>query len=164
MPEMVETVVKHKGLLHRYLGAQAMERGKNNEQDTLTFSASSEEPVERWYGMEVLSHTKHAVRLTRADAGAMPLLFNHNIDDPIGMITGARVEKNRLMVNATLFASDRAKQVKAMIDGGLRNVSLAYRVNVIEENKQTDTFLATDWEPYEVSIVTVPADHRKSVV
>ena len=45
-----------------------------------------------------------------------------------------------------------------MIDGGLRNVSLAYRINKIEEDKNEERFTVTDWEPYEVSIVTVPAD------
>jgi HK97 family phage major capsid protein/HK97 family phage prohead protease len=160
---MPEEVIKQKGLLHRYLGASAIQMERKDTTDVLTFPASSEEPVERWYGMEVLSHDKAAVRLTRAAAGAMPLLFNHDVDDPIGMITGARVEKNRLMVDANLFASERAQQVKVMIDGGLRNVSLAYRVNVIEEDKKSDTFTVRDWEPLEVSIVTVPADYTVGI-
>lgn len=157
MPEVVETV-KQKGLLRRGVQAAAIRLERKDEQETLSFPASSEEPVERWYGNEVLSHEPNAVRLKRAKAGAMPLLFNHNIDDPIGVITGARVEDNRLMVEAKLFATDRAAEVRQMIEGGLRNVSLAYRINVIEENKKTETFRVTDWEPYEVSIVTVPAD------
>lgn len=159
MPERTqEEIVKQKGLLRRGVENAEILIERKEADNLLTFPASSEEPVERWYGMEVLSHEPGAVKLKRAKAGAMPLLFNHNIDDPIGVITGARVEKNRLMVDAKLFATDRANEVKAMIDGGLRNVSLAYRVNVIEENKKTETYTATDWEPYEVSIVTVPAD------
>lgn len=153
-----EEVVKQKGLLRRGVQAAAIRFVRTEEQETLSFPASSEEPVERWYGNEVLSHEPKAVRLKRATTGAMPLLFNHNIDDPIGVITGARVEDNRLMVDAKLFATDRAAEVRQMIEGGLRNVSLAYRINVIEENKKTETYRVTDWEPYEVSIVTVPAD------
>ena len=156
--ELTENVVKQKGLLRRGVAAAEILIERKAEDNLLSFPASSEEPVDRWYGIEVLSHDPSAVRLTRATAGAMPLLFNHDIDDPIGMITGARVEKNRLMVDAKLFSSDRANEVKAMIDGGLRNVSLAYRVNVIEENVETEIYTVTDWEPYEVSIVTVPAD------
>jgi hypothetical protein len=57
----------------------------------LSFPASSEKPVERWFGDEVLSHADGAVRLDRAKRGAMPLLFNHNRDDAIGVIDGARV-------------------------------------------------------------------------
>lgn len=158
MPEVTEEVVKQKGLLRRGVSADAIAIERRDNQDVLTFPASSEEPVDRWWGTEILSHDNGAVRMDRAKKGAMPLLFNHNVDDPIGMITGARLEKNRLMVDAQLFATDRAAEVKAMIEGGLRNVSLAYRINVIEEDTKTETYTITDWEPYEVSIVTVPAD------
>jgi len=158
MIDAPQELIKQKGLLRRGVEAAAILVERKNEQDVLTFPASSEEPVERWWGTEVLSHEPDAVRLTRAQSGAMPLLFNHNVDDPIGMITGARLLDNRLMVDAQLFTTARADEVKAMIDGGLRNVSLAYRIHVIEEETKTETFTVTDWEPYEVSIVSVPAD------
>lgn len=158
MSDVMETVEKQKGLLRRGVHASEIRMQRTDEDDVLTFPASSEEPVERWYGTEVLSHDAGAVKLDRAKGGAMPLLFNHDVNDPVGMITGARVESNRLVVDAKLFRTARAAEVKAMIDGGLRNVSLAYRVHVIEEHKKTETYTATEWEPYEVSIVTVPAD------
>jgi HK97 family phage major capsid protein/HK97 family phage prohead protease len=154
----VETI-KQKELFRRFLSAEAFEiRQAEGEPKTLSFAASSEQPVERWYGNEVLSHEPGAVKLGRAQNGAMPLLFNHDVGDPLGMITGARLKGGRMIVDATLFATARAAEILTMIDGGLRNVSLAYRVNVLEENTKTDTYTATDWEPYEVSIVTVPAD------
>jgi HK97 family phage prohead protease len=124
----------------------------------LTFPASSEKPVERWFGEEVLSHETGAVRLDRAKRGAMPLLFNHDSNDPIGLIDNARVENARLVVDAHLFDTARAKEVGLMLAGGLRNVSIGYRLHTVEENKDTGVFTARDWEPFEVSIVTVPAD------
>ena len=154
---MPEEVLKEKTLFRRF-ETPVLEIRKEGDKKTLRFPASSEIPLERWYGKEILVHDKKSVRLMRAVAGAMPLLFNHDIDYPIGMITDASVKDGRLMVEAELFSTDRAKDVQTMIDGGLRNVSIAYRVNVIEEEKKTDTFRVTDWEPYEVSIVTVPAD------
>lgn len=158
MADVTEETVKQKGLLRRGVSAEQILVTRKDERELLTFPASSEEPVERWWGVEVLSHESGSVRLDRAKRGAMPLLFNHNVDDPIGMITAARVESNRLMVDAQLFDTERAKEIRSMIDGGLRNVSLAYRINTVEEEKKTETFTVTDWEPYEVSIVTVPAD------
>lgn len=156
---MAEEMVKQKGLLRRGVSAEEIRiQRKEEKATTISFPASSEEPVERYWGDEVLSHEKGAVRMDRATRGAMPLLFNHDVDDPIGMITGARLEKNRLMVDAQLFTTPRAQEVLTMIDGGLRNVSLAYRINKIEEDKNEERFTVTDWEPYEVSIVTVPAD------
>lgn len=41
---------------------------------------ASEEPYERWWGVEILDCSKKAVRLERLNDGA-PLLFNHNWDD-----------------------------------------------------------------------------------
>lgn len=158
MADVKEEVITQKGLLRRGVAAEEMRLQRTEETTTLTFPASSEEPVERYWGVEVLSHENGAVRMDRASRGAMPLLFNHNVDDPIGMITGARLEKNRLMVDAQLFDTARAQEVRTMVEGGLRNVSLAYRINKIEEETKTQRFTVTDWEPYEVSIVTVPAD------
>lgn len=158
MSDTTEEVITHKGLLRRGVAAEEIRMQRAEKATTITFPASSEEPVERYWGTEVLSHESGAVRMDRASRGAMPLLFNHNVDDPIGMITGARLEKNRLMVDAQLFGTARAEEVRSMIEGGLRNVSLAYRINKIEEETKTERFTVTDWEPYEVSIVTVPAD------
>lgn len=154
----VEEVIKQKELFRRAVTGDFEIRKVEGKRTAITFSMSSEEPVERWYGTEVLDHTKGAVRMTRAKAGAMPLLFNHNMDDPIGMITGLRVEKGRTVADAELFDTARAAEVMKMIEGGLRNVSTMYRVHKIEEDKNTERFTVTDWEPFEGSIVTVPAD------
>ena len=160
---MGEKLVKQTGQFYRFIEHAEMKMERKGEADTLTFSASSELPADRWYGTEVLSHDPGAVRLDRARNGSMPLLFNHNMNDPIGMVTGARLEQQRLVVDAVMFSTDRAKEVRGMIDGGLRNVSIGYRVDVLEENVKTGTFTATDWSPHEVSIVTVPMDHTVGI-
>lgn len=124
----------------------------------LSFSASSTEPYDRWYGTEILSHADGAIRMDRVKRGAVPLLFNHNWDDPIGMVTAGRIDGERLLVDADLFATERAAEIEKMIDGGLRNVSIGYRVHEFLVNEKEETYTATDWEPLEISIVTVPAD------
>jgi HK97 family phage major capsid protein/HK97 family phage prohead protease len=139
-------------------GAQIEHRLADTGVYTLSFPASSELPVERWFGTEILSHAKSAVDLTRVSGGTAPLLFNHNWDDPIGMIDAGRLADGRLYIDAHLFATARAKEVQAMIDGGLRSVSIGYEIRSLEENVKTETYTATDWMPLEVSIVTVPAD------
>jgi HK97 family phage major capsid protein len=155
-----EEVLKQKGLLSRWFQADGWEvrKAEGGGKDIITFSASSEEPVERWWGTEILSHDPAAVNLARAKAGAMPFLFNHNTGDPVGMIVGARVKDGKLMVDASMFDTARAKEVQAMMDGGLRNVSIRYQIETIEENVKTETFTATRWMPHEVSIAPVPAD------
>lgn len=130
---------------------------KDGEPTRLSFSLSSEEPVQRFFGTEVLAHTADAIRLERFLGGAGPLLWNHNWDDPIGMIDGARLEAGRLHVDAHLFETKRAREVAAMLNGGLRNVSVGYEIHAAEQGER-DLYRATDWEPIEASIVTVPAD------
>jgi HK97 family phage major capsid protein/HK97 family phage prohead protease len=153
-----EEVIKQTEGFNRAITMPMEIRKAEGKRTSITFSMSSEEPVERWYGIEVLDHTKGSVRMTRAKAGAMPLLFNHNMDDPIGMITDLRLEKGRTVADAELFDTPRAAEVLLMIEGGLRNVSTMYRVHKVEEDKNTEEYRVTDWEPYEGSIVTVPAD------
>lgn len=124
----------------------------------LSFPASSETEVERWFGTEVLSHDSKAVRLDRIAGGAAPLLFNHNWSDPVGMVTGGRVKDGRLYVDAQLFDTARAAELAKMIEGGLRNVSIGYEIHEMTEDAKKQIYTATRWEPLEVSIVTVPAD------
>lgn len=140
------------------LPADVQIRKADDGKTTLTFSASSENPVERWFGTEILSHEDGAVRMGRMKDGAAPLLFNHDRSDVIGMVEGARIENKRLVVDARFFDTARAAEIAAMVSGGLRNVSIGYQIHSVEEEIKTSTYTARDWEPFEVSIVTVPAD------
>src|SRR5437868_4427673 len=64
----------------------------------------------------------------------------------------------RLFVDVKFFKTLRAEEVSAMVDGGMRNVSLMYRIHVVEEDVKKQRFTITDWEPYEVSAEPIPAD------
>lgn len=123
----------------------------------LMFSASSEYPVERWFGKEVLEHSAGAIRLDRVKRGAVPLLFNHDMDDVIGMVDDMRIVDKRLMCEAHFFDTDRAREVERMLDGGLRNVSIRYRIHTVQVDMSGDERII-DWEPLEQSIVSIPAD------
>ena len=134
---------------------------------TLTFTFSSETPVDRWFGAEVLSHDASAADLTRLNDGA-PLLFNHNMDDVIGIVENARINAARQGECTVRFAKTaRGDEVMAMVaDGILRNVSFMYSVDAYQiETDSADpyeddeaTYTATRWLAYEISIVSVPAD------
>lgn len=136
----------------------AFETRQAGDATRLTFALSSETPVERLFGIEVLSHDPGAIRMDRLTNKAMPLLFNHNWDDPIGMVDGGSVSNGRLMVDAHLFETARAQEVGAMLAGGLRNVSVGYRIHDAVDKPKSNEVRVTDWEPYEASIVTIPAD------
>ena len=144
--------------LVRDFGCAEIETREKDGRRQFTFAASSETPVPRFFGDEVLSHAAGAIRMHRIEAGAAPLLVNHDWTDPVGMVTAGRTAGGRLTVDAHFFDTDRAREVQAWVDGGLRNVSIGYEIHAIEERAEAKQFVATDWEPLEISIVTVPAD------
>ena len=133
----------------------------DSEQRTITFPFSSTYPVERWFGNEVLSHDPGAPDFSRLNDGA-PLLYNHDTNQLIGVIERAWLEGGRGYVAARFSQNDLAQQVMGDVaDNVLRNVSFGYRImNMVSDGAEgTDaTFTATRWAPYEVSLVTVPAD------
>lgn len=130
-----------------------------NEDGVYEFSFSSEEPVERWFGREILSHEKDAANLDRLNDGA-PLLFNHNMDDYIGVVEKAWIGDDRRAYCRVRFSQHaRAQQIKADVDAKiLRNVSFMYEVEAYTADPKGETYTAQKWKTYEVSFVTVPAD------
>lgn len=123
---------------------------------TVPASLSSETPVLRGGGSEVLSHAAGAVDLTRAKDG-LPLLLGHDRGAQIGIVERVALDKGRLVGVMRFGVSQRAQEVFADVQAGiLKNVSVSYS---IEERQPTDTgYIATRWTPHEASIVSVPAD------
>jgi HK97 family phage major capsid protein/HK97 family phage prohead protease len=129
------------------------------ESRLLEFSFSSEAPVARWFGDEVLSHAAESVDLTRLNDGA-PLLWNHNPDQVLGVVERGWIdeEKKRGMVSVRFSRSAFAEEKLADIrDGILRNVSVGYSISDADQSRD-GSIVATSWQPHEVSVVSVPAD------
>ncbi len=128
------------------------------EDRTFEFPFSSEYPVARYFGNEVLSHEMGAADLSRLNDGA-PLLFNHNPDKVVGVVERAWIDgtKKRGYVKVRFSRNSFAKEVMADVkDGVLRGVSFGYSINKMEE--RGDNFVATQWSPYEVSVCSIAAD------
>ncbi len=145
---------------------RAME-GEGNERK-FVISFSSEEPYDRWWGTEILDHSDGAVDLTRLNEIGC-LLFNHNRDKVIGKINRAWIQDMRGMAEVEFDTDEGSELIYQKVKGGtLKGVSVGYQIDSWEEvmpNKQSadgrftgPADIARKWTPYEISIVSVPAD------
>jgi HK97 family phage major capsid protein/HK97 family phage prohead protease len=128
------------------------------EERVMEFPFSSEYPVERYFGKEVLSHEMNAAILDRLNDGA-PLLFNHDPDRVLGVVERAWVDgkKKRGYAKVRFSRSNAAQEILDDVrDGILRGVSFGYQIDDMEE--RDGSMVATRWSPYEISVVSIPAD------
>jgi HK97 family phage major capsid protein/HK97 family phage prohead protease len=139
--------------------AEETEETDGTDGQELTFSFSSELPVERWWGTEILSHEKGCARLERLnDRGAF--LFNHDRNRLLGSTLKAWIgDDKRAYVTIRWSNRDEVQGIRQDCeDGHLTHVSFAYDIYEIVEKTKEETYTVTDWEAFEVSLVTIPAD------
>lgn len=147
-----------KGDLQRTLEVRSFDADKR----TVELAFSSELEVERWFGFEILDHDQASIRLDRLrDGGA--LLVNHDWDDQVGVVESVTIGDDRRGRAVVRFGrSARADEIfQDIVDGIRRHVSVGYRVHgakLAETRDDVDVYRITDWEPFEISIVSVPAD------
>ena len=139
----------------------------NNEERTVDLAFSSEFPVERGYGMEVLDHTPTSVKLERLNNSA-PLLVNHNADDQVGVVEEARIDGDKTGRAVVRFGtSQRAQEIFEDVRTGIRKgISVGYYIlkSKLEQRNGVETVRATLWEPLEISIASIAADWKGSGV
>jgi len=137
-------------------------RALDEEARTVDLAFSSEAPVDRWFGVEILDHAKASIRLDRISTGG-PLLVDHNARDHIGTVESVNVGPDkRARARVRFGRSDRAEEIwQDVVDGIRQHVSVGYRIHrmVVEEiTDDVETYRAVDWEPLEISLVSIPAD------
>jgi len=144
------------------------ERGSIDEKKrTVALSFSSEEPYERYWGVEILDHGAGSVLLDRLEDGA-PLLVDHRTGDQVGVVEKAFIGGDRKGRAVVRFGrGQRASEIfQDVIDGIRQKVSVAYLVHKMVLEKEEDGkefFRITSWEPLEVSLVAIPADNSVGV-
>ena len=155
--------------MHDTLSGQRFERqalihtkSLNADTRTVQLSFSSEEPAEQMFGREILDHRPESVRLDRLNNGA-PVLRNHDHDQLLGVVESASIgldKKGRVTIRFS--QNPRGEEAfRDVQDGILQNASVGYRIHKVARQKSDDdvpTFKVTDWEPFEVSLVSIPAD------
>ena len=139
----------------------------DSESRTADLAWCSEIPYERWWGKEVLDCKPKSVRMERLTNKAA-LLLNHDYDKQIGVVETASLDRDKKGRARVRFSkSSLGEEVFSDVVDGIRTkVSVGYRIHdlVLEtKEEEVSTYRVTDWEPYEISIVSVPADDTVGV-
>ena len=183
----------------RFKRSFRMERGSvDTDKRTAEMAFSSEEPYERWWGIEILDHGPKSVRLGRLSGGGHPLLVNHDTDRQAGVIDKAWIGDDRKGRSIARFGrSAYAEEIFNDVNDGIRTlVSVGYMIHAIVEETTSKSgekvqreltwdefrslvaseafsrsvdarraagddppvYRVMDWEPYENSLVAIPAD------
>ncbi|WEN13694.1 phage major capsid protein [Rhodanobacter sp. AS-Z3] len=134
---------------------------------TVTLAFASETPVDRYWGVEVLDTQARSMRLDRLKSGGA-LLMDHDPRDQVGVIESVQIGADKVARAVVRFGkSVRANEVfQDVVDGIRQNVSVGYQIHDAKLESETDgvgTYRVMDWEPYEISMVAVPADTKAGI-
>lgn len=138
---------------------------------TVELSFSSETPVERWWGREILSHAAGCADLARINAGGN-LLWGHDPDDVLGVVERAWIGDDKRGHALVRFGKDERGEwaMQQVLDKIIRNVSFMYtaddyvcEVEDPDRYSADDTYTARRWCVYEISLLSIPADYSVGV-
>lgn len=154
----------------------------NAEKRTIEVVAATPYPVQRWFYdekkrdfvdfNEVLGFDKGHIMTERLDSGVVTLLDNHDRHSGTkgvrGVIDGYRVENGQLLTTVKFRNNADSQEIAdAVEDGILKGFSIGYRVHEYTPDGTTGenglpNYVATRWEPMELSVAPVPADPRST--
>ncbi len=158
---------------HRTLALEVSAVAGNDNQVELSFS--SEYPVQRWFGQEILLHEEGAIDWERL-LTVGTVLFSHGRDVRFGKMPIGRIEKawmdtkerkGRALI--TFDDDEESQKVKSkVLNGFIKGVSFGYKVDSWEEvlpGKKSSNgrftgpaYIGLRWAPTEISIEPTPAD------
>lgn len=129
---------------------------------TVDLAFSSEEPYERWWGVEILGHQKKEIRLDRLKNGGA-VLKDHMASEQTGVVEAVTLGDGvcRAKVRFSKNNPLAVQEFQDIKDGIRRHVSVGYRIHdliLVQDGDDGPVYRVTDWEPYEISIVSIPAD------
>jgi HK97 family phage major capsid protein len=136
---------------------------------TVRIGVSTEVPVQRSFGYEVLGHSSDEIDMEFMSSGRSPLLLDHDATKQIGVVEEFSIdsENKRTVAKVRFSKNPMAEEVfRDVVDGIRQNISVGYQVNKMEKEGERDgipIFRVRGWTPLEVSAVSIPADQSSLV-
>lgn len=161
-----------------YRDCEIEERAIDIEKRSVDLSFSSEAPLQRWFGTEILSHAAGAVEIARAQS----LLFNHNSSRIIGPVSNKKVDGGKGYARGHFDETEEGELALTRVKSrSLRGTSVGYQVYKYKKlepgeefeladgrkikggNENNPTYVAIRWAPIEISLTPIPADSTVGV-
>lgn len=130
---------------------------QQGEDDTRTVDIvfATDEVVSQPFGKEKLELS--GVNMRRLDTGTAPVLNQHNIREQIGVVERAEIRNGQGVATVRFSRNPEADAIYQDIQDGIRsNFSVGYDIE--DFSIVDDIFVITKWTPFEISVVSVPAD------
>jgi HK97 family phage prohead protease len=127
---------------------------------TVSLSFSSETPVDMGYATETLSHAAGSMVIGERQKH-MPLLLNHDMSDILGTVEKIAIGPDKKGRATVRFGKDARGDwaMRQVQDGILKNTSFMYQVLAAQPDPDDDDgYIVTKFAPFELSLVSVPAD------
>lgn len=151
-----------------YYRSADLSRAEIDEQNrTIVVAFSSEQSVQRSFGLEVLSHAPQDVDLSFLASGRAPLLLEHEREDQIGVVERAAIDADGVGRAVIRFSKgkDGEEIFQDVLDGVRTNISVGYTITGqrIEQDAMGNNIVYCQWKPKEISVVSIPADETVGV-
>lgn len=135
---------------------------------TVNVAFASDSPVDHWFGELTLEVTSKAMRSERLLNGAAVLL-EHNRSQQIGVVENFTIKGGVARADIRFDTDPLSEQIWQSVKNGIRrNISVGFmlhEMHLVKEGTKDAAPLygSIDWEPFEISIVSVPADTNAGV-
>jgi len=158
-----EVTTRKTDVQYRTLG---VERTDLLDEDSrrIRIGVTSEAPVARSFGMEVLDHRAESIDMEFMASGRAPLLLGHDTQIPqIGVVESFELDPvNKRTVATVRFGESKvAEEVwRDVVSGVIQNTSCGYQIDRMErdDSDPDNPVMRCGWTPLEVSVVSIPAD------
>lgn len=134
-----------------------------SDPERIVATLSTEEPVDRHFGKEVLVHSESSIDMARAVEG-LPLLWAHHPEQIVGRVENVRLSNKRLRGELrpgnTTFAKEVWEDIRAKV---VTDLSIGYTVDDTSAKREGDVVRFFRWMPYEVSALAIGADRNAKI-
>jgi len=139
----------------------------DEETRTVRVGVSSEQPVKRDFGMEVMDHRSDNMNLEFLNSGRAPLLLDHDMERQIGVVESVELDEDARRLRAIVRFGKGAMASEVftdVVDGIRQNISVGYRIDSrVEQEDDPEEYYRVSTTPMEISIVSIPADQSNLV-